>query len=354
MAGGSGTRFWPLSKSSYPKQFIDILGTGETLIQRTYKRFLDICGPENIYVVTNSAYRELVNRQLPGLGSEQVLCEPAGRNTAPCIAYACHKISRNNPRANLVVSPADHYILNEEVFRDVILSALRASENHDRLLTLGITPSRPDTGYGYIRFDKNTSFSDDARLKKVLAFTEKPIVEKALQFLKSGDYLWNSGIFVWSLQSILQALEKHLPDIHRLFLGGARAYFTPAEKTFIEQAYAACRSISIDYGLMEKADNVYVLAADFGWSDVGTWKSLFEVAARDQDNNFIKGDGVMTFKTTNCVVNMPDGKLVVLYSLNNCIVVENDGVLLICDKDQEQNIRMVVEEVKARKGDTYI
>jgi mannose-1-phosphate guanylyltransferase len=354
MAGGSGTRFWPLSKSDFPKQFIDILGTGETLIQRTYRRFLDICRPENIYVVTNSAYKELVNKQLPGLGKDQVLCEPAGRNTGPCIAYACHKINRRNPGASLVVSPADHYILNEEVFRDVILSALRAAEGHDRLLTLGITPSRPDTGYGYIRFDKNTTFSGDARLKKVVAFTEKPVVEKALHFLKSGDYLWNSGIFVWSLQSILQALEKHLPDIHRLFLGGAPAYYTPAEETFIDKAYAGCRSISIDYGLMEKADNVYVLAADFGWSDVGTWKSLFEVAARDQDNNFIKGNDVMTFKTTNCVVNMPDGKLVVLHSLNNCIVVENDGILLICDKDQEQNIRMVVDEVKARKGDKYI
>ena len=343
-----------MSKTSRPKQFIDILGTGKTLIQQTFDRFLKVCPRENIYIVTNDIYKSLVMQQLNGITDNQVLCEPMRRNTAPAIAYAAYKISKLNPNANLVVAPSDHIILKEDVFTNVILSALDAASTNDWLLTLGITPSRPDTGYGYIQFSESRPFESDERIKKVKTFTEKPNLELAKTFLESGDFLWNSGIFVWSLKSILDAFERHLPDVDLTFKEGINMYGTLEEVDFINRTYPVCKNISIDYGVMEKADNVYVLASDFGWSDLGTWGSLFDTRAKDNHNNAIMGDNVMAFDTKNCIVNMPKDKLVVLQGLDDYIVVEDDGILLVCRKTDEQNIREIVNEVKINKGERFV
>jgi mannose-1-phosphate guanylyltransferase len=313
-----------------------------------------VCPRENIFIVTNDIYKELVMQQLEGITENQVLCEPMRRNTAPAIAYAAYKISRKNPEANLVVAPSDHIILKEDIFTNVILSALKASSMHDWLLTLGITPSRPDTGYGYIQFSESKPFAEDERIKKVKTFTEKPNLELAKTFLESGDFLWNSGIFVWSLKSILAAFRQHLPEVDAIFNEGMDAYWTDSETSFVNRSYPVCKNISIDYGVMEKADNVYVLASDFGWSDLGTWGSLFDTRQKDDHNNAIVGNNVMTFGSKNCIVNMPDDKLVVLQGLDDYIVVEDEGILLVCRKPDEQNIRDIVNEVKNSKGDKFV
>jgi len=354
MAGGIGARFWPMSKTSRPKQFIDILGTGKTLIQQTFDRFLEICPKENIYIVTNGIYKDIILEQLPGITDNQVLCEPMRRNTAPAIAYAAYKINEINPKANLVVAPSDHIILKEDTFTDVILSALNAASNNDWLLTLGITPSRPDTGYGYIQFCDDKPYEKDERLKKVKTFTEKPNLELAKTFLESGDFLWNSGIFIWSVKSILAAFDQHLHEVATLFKEGSGIYSTDQEQEFIDQTFSICKNISIDYGVMEKADNVYVLASDFGWSDLGTWGSLFDIRKKDENNNAIVGKNVISFGSKNCIVNMPEEKLVVLQGLDDYIVVEDDGTLLVCRKEDEQHIRDIVNTVKIEKGDKYV
>ena len=354
MAGGIGARFWPMSKTSRPKQFIDILGTGKTLIQQTFDRFLTICPKENIYIVTNERYKDIILEQLPEIKDNQVLCEPMRRNTAPAIAYAAYKINEINPNANLVVAPSDHIILKEDVFTDVILSALNATASNDWLLTLGITPSRPDTGYGYIQFCDDKPYTKDERLRKVKTFTEKPDLELAKTFLESGDFLWNSGIFIWSVKSILAAFDQHLPEVSSLFTEGSGKYGTDQEQEFINQTFSVCKNISIDYGVMEKADNVYVLASDFGWSDLGTWGSLFDIRQKDKDNNAIVGKNVISFGSKNCIVNMPEEKLVVLQGLDDYIVVEDEGTLLVCRKEDEQHIRDIVNTVKIEKGDKYV
>lgn len=356
MAGGIGSRFWPMSRTSHPKQFIDILGTGETLIQQTFKRFEKIIPRENIYVVTNEKYAGLVKEQIPAINDRQIISEPSRRNTAPCIAYACYKINDIDPDANVVVAPSDHIILNEESFTGVISSALNAASKNDWLLTLGITPSRPDTGYGYIQFKDTDAYPEDTRLKKVKTFTEKPALEMAKQFLESGDFLWNSGIFVWSIKSILQSFEIHLPEIKESFEKGAGIYNTDKESEFIQQVYITCKSISIDFGVMEKANNVYVLCSDFGWSDLGTWGSLYENRQKNDAGNAIVGKDVIMYDSHNCIVNMPENKLVVLQGLDDYIVVESGNVLLICRKDDEQQIRNFVNDVrlKIEKGEQYI
>lgn len=354
MAGGIGARFWPMSKTSRPKQFIDILGTGKTLIQQTFDRFLEICPKENIYIVTNGIYKDIILKQLPGITDNQVLCEPMRRNTAPAIAYAAYKINEINPKANLVVAPSDHIILKEDTFTDVILSALNAASNNDWLLTLGITPSRPDTGYGYIQFCDDKPYAKDERLKKVKTFTEKPNLELAKTFIESGDFLWNSGIFIWSVKSILAAFDQHLPEVAALFKEGSGIYGNDQEQEFINRTFSVCKNISIDYGVMEKADNVYVLASDFGWSDLGTWGSLFDIRKKDENNNAIVGKNVISFGSKNCIVNMPKEKLVVLQGLDNYIVVEDDGILLVCRKEDEQHIRDIVNTVKIEKGDRFV
>jgi len=353
MAGGIGARFWPMSRTNCPKQFIDVLGSGETLIQQTYRRLSKVCKSENIFIVTNELYRQIIKEQIPDITERQILCEPARRNTAPCIAYAAHKIHAENPNANIVVSPSDHVILHEEEFSDALLTALDATAKNNWLLTLGITPSRPDTGYGYIQHsdDSETGYEN---IRKVKTFTEKPQLEMAKQFLASGDFLWNSGIFIWSLKSLMTAMKQQLPDIHAIFSEGAEFYFTPQENEFIHKAYSEVRNISIDYGLMEKASNVYVLAADFGWSDLGTWGSLYEARKKDMNGNAIIGNSVMTYDTHNCIVNMPKNKLVVIQGLEDYIVVEDKNMLLIIRKQDEQLIRNIVEDVKERKGENYI
>ncbi len=353
MAGGVGERFWPMSKVDRPKQFIDILGTGKTLIRQTYDRFLRVCHPENIYVVTNEMYRDLVIEQLEGIKGEQVIGEPARKNTAPCIAYAAHKIYNLNPEARMVVAPSDHIILKEDIFCDIISSAMEAAKDNENFYTLGIKPSRPDTGYGYIQYVAGTRFEHSELLRKVKTFTEKPDEELARSFLKSGDFLWNSGIFIWSCKAIISAFDKHQPEISYVFQKASNIYNTPDEKEYIDQVYPACKSISIDYAIMEKADNVYVFISDFGWSDLGTWGSLYDARDKDKNKNAIMGENVMTYETQNCIVNVPEDKLVVLQGLDDYIVSESDNALLICQKSQEQQIRKFVNDIKLFKGEKF-
>jgi len=354
MAGGIGARFWPMSRTGYPKQFIDILGTGETLIQQTFNRFKKICPIENILVVTNEIYDGLVKEQLPGLPENNILLEPAMRNTAPCIAYANYKIKSVNPDACIVVAPSDHLIIKEEEFVRVILEALEAASKNDCLITLGIKPSRPDTGYGYIQYDEAQTSETNNKIRKVKTFTEKPDLELAEKFLASGDFLWNAGIFIWSLKSISKAFENYLEDVDDLFKTGIGKYNTPEEKQFIDDTYTVCRKISIDFGVMEKATNVYVLSADFGWSDLGTWRSLYDIREKDENNNVSSGENVMLYDTQNCIIRMPQDKLVVVQGLDNFIVIEDDNKLLICNKDEEQQIRQFVTDIKVDKGEKFI
>ena len=354
MAGGIGARFWPLSRTAHPKQFIDILGTGTTLIRQTYERFIGICPAQNIFVVTSETHKDLVLQQIPEIPENQILLEPARRNTAPCIAYAANRILAENPDANLVVAPSDHIILKPDVFREKILAGLSAAAENDWLITLGISPSRPDTGYGYIQFNYESGDPRYPGLRKVKTFTEKPNLELAQAFLRSGDFLWNSGIFIWSLKSILKALENHLPDESQLFRTGAGKYGTPEEAAFIRETYTVCRGISIDYGVMEKADNVFVIESDFGWSDLGTWGSLYEMRRKDDRGNSVAGKNVMLYDTSGSIINVPNGKLVVLQGLEDYIVVEDNNMLLICRRKDEQQLRQIVNDVKMEKGEKYI
>jgi len=353
MAGGIGARFWPMSTSTHPKQFIDILGTGETLIQQTYNRFLEICPPENIYVVTSEVYRDQVKEQLPTLDDSQILGEPFRRNTAPCIAYANQKIFKKNPDARIVVAPSDHIILKQDVFKKVISEALDTVGKNDWLMTIGIKPNRPDTGYGYIQYNGEEKAHEISDINKVKTFTEKPDLELAKTFVESGDFLWNAGIFIWSLKSINKAFNTYLPEVNDLFIDGIDAYDTENERDFIEKTYSLCQNISIDYGVMEKAQNVYVYAADLGWSDLGTWGSLFAINDKDENNNAIIGENVMTYKSKDCIINVPDNKLVVVQGLEDYIVVSKDDSLLICKKEDEQMIRNIVNDVKIEKGEQY-
>lgn len=354
MAGGVGARFWPMSRLAHPKQFIDILGTGETLIQKTVKRFEKICHTQNIYVVTNEQYKDLVMEQIPQLSEDQIICEPYRRNTAPCIAYANYKIRNINPNANIVVAPSDHIIHHEDEFLTVVGNALEAASMSESLFTIGITPSRPDTGYGYIQFDENNVMNAEKSIHKVKTFTEKPILEMAVQFLQSGDFLWNSGIFVWNLNAIDKAFREFLPDIYEQFDKGNKLYNTKNEKSFIKKTYEVCKSISIDYGIMEKAQNVYVLASDFGWSDLGTWGSLHDIRQKDENKNAITGKFVKTYDTKNSIISVPKDKLVVIQGLDDYIVVEKDNVLLICKKQDEQMIRQFVNDIQADMGEKYV
>ncbi len=354
MAGGVGARFWPMSRTKTPKQFIDILGDGSTLIQKTFNRFSQICPKENIYIVTNQNYLELVQEQLPEIAEQQIILEPSRRNTAPCIAYANYKIKEINPNAIIVVAPSDHVIFREDVFINVIEIGMKAVEKNDWLLTIGIRPSNPNTGYGYIQYNEDQVYEENSSIYAVKTFTEKPELQMAKKFIESGDFLWNAGIFMWSLNSIQHAFEEFLPEVDQLFKQGQGFYNTPLEADVIKQIYEVCRNISIDFGIMEKARNVRVFAADFGWSDLGTWGSLYDIRSKDENKNSIVGNRVKTYNTTNCIVNMPKNKIVILQGLDNYIVVENDGVLLICKKEDEQLIRQYVTDVQVDFGDKYI
>ncbi len=353
MAGGIGSRFWPMSRTAHPKQFLDILGTGRSLLQQTFDRVLKICPADQIYVVTNESYIDLVKNQLPEISIDQILGEPLRRNTAPCIAYATYKIAISNPNANIMVAPSDHVIADDIAFEKAIVLAMDFTEKNDSLVTLGIHPSRPDTGYGYIQYvDKPVDNSDS--LFKVKTFTEKPNLDMAKFFLSSGDFLWNAGIFVWSLKSIRAAFEKYLPEMHTLFTEGSENFGTKNEAKFIKNTYALCTNISIDYGIMEKADNVFVLPSEFGWSDLGTWGSLYDHTTKDKNDNAIVGKNVMMYDSMNNIVNVPANKLVVLQGLDGYIVVQSDDLLLVCKKEDEQQIKTYVNDVKLNKGDKWV
>ncbi|MFP4059543.1 MAG: mannose-1-phosphate guanylyltransferase [Bacteroidota bacterium] len=355
MAGGVGSRFWPLSRSHKPKQFLDILGTGKTFLQETYERFRQIMPAANILVVTNAIYDHLVKEQIPELDPGNILLEPLRKNTAPCIAYAVYKIKSKTPAANIVVAPSDHLIIKVDEFIEVIKQGLSFVDQNDALLTLGIKPSRPETGYGYIQVNGETENSPHFKnFRKVKTFTEKPDYDQAKMFVELGEFYWNSGIFLWSLSSILDAIEKHLPDVNSLFAEGADKYYTPAEEEYIADVYPRCKNISIDYGIMENADNVHVLCADFGWSDLGTWSSLYEQSPHDQNGNSIRGNNVFAYELDDCLVDMPKDKIVVLQGLKDYVVVESDDMLLVCSKKDEQKIRQYVNDIKIKKGESYI
>lgn len=354
MAGGVGSRFWPMSRTAHPKQFMDILGTGKTLLQQTYSRFLRICPKENIFIVTNDSYVNLVKEQIPGIADSVILSEPMRKNTAPCVAYACYKIGQLNPDGLIVVAPSDHLITKEDTFVKAIKSCYRKAASEDCLVTLGIRPSRPDTGYGYIQYVESEAGETDERIKKVKTFTEKPDLEMAKFFLQSGDFLWNAGIFIWSVKSILKAFDLHSPEMAGLFKDGAAIYNTEKEPAFIAEVYSRCKNISIDYAIMEKASNVYVRSSVIGWSDLGTWGSLYEHIPADDAKNAIVGKNVIAYNSKNCIVNVPKDKLVILQGLNGYIVVESDGILLVCKKEDEQQIKNFVNDVKVTKGEKFV
>jgi mannose-1-phosphate guanylyltransferase len=325
------------------------------LIRQTYERFARIIPDENIFIVTNSDYGKVVKEQVPELNKDNILLEPLRRNTAPCIAYASFKIRQSSPDANMVVAPSDHLIIREELFIDILKQGLDFVNGRDALLTLGIEPSRPETGYGYIQANGDTKIRNQAKnLRKVKTFTEKPDYELARVFYESGEFYWNSGIFFWSLDSILHALENFLPDIYTIFAEGDQHYYKDSEADFIERAYAECKNISIDYGIMEKADNVYVITSDFGWSDLGTWGSLHDQMEKDEKNNSIAGDRVIAYDLQNCLVNIPGEKLVILQGLKDYIIVESGGILLVCRMQDEQKIKNFVNDVKIKYGDDFI
>ncbi|MFT5724768.1 MAG: mannose-1-phosphate guanylyltransferase, partial [Bacteroidia bacterium] len=331
MAGGVGTRFWPVSRVDKPKQFLDILGLGESLLQMTYRRFSKIMPEEHIYIVTNEAYRDLIKAQIPEINNNQILGEPIAKNTAPCIAYACYKIASKDPNSVVVVAPSDHLIMDNDAFYEQVNSGMTFAEKHNALVTLGIKPSRPDTGYGYIQFQEK---EEEPGVHLVKTFLEKPNVELANQFVDSGDFLWNAGIFIWSINAVIAAFDQHLPEMAELFSAESGAYYSTEESKFIERVYPACQNISIDYGIIEKSDNVYVLPSEFGWSDLGTWKSLYDVADKNLDDNVIIGNTVeLSSSTGNLVVSTKD-KLVVLEGVNDLFILDTDDALLICNKDK--------------------
>jgi mannose-1-phosphate guanylyltransferase len=349
MAGGIGSRFWPFSRTKHPKQFHDVLGTGKSLLQQTAERFFTVCPKENIFIVTNKDYSALVKEQLPFLSDDQILGEPVGRNTAPCIAYACYKIKEKNSDAVVIVAPSDHVITKEAEFVETIQTGLNAAAASDILITLGIKPSRPDTGYGYIQYKD----SNDNRLKKVKTFTEKPALDLAKKFLESGDFVWNAGIFIWNIKTIIASFEKFMPEMAETFNEGKKKYWSSGEEAFISTAYSQCKNISIDYGIMEKANDVYVLLSDFGWSDLGTWKSLYDISPKNEDKNVLTGN-IITSETKDCIIKTPADKLVVVHGLKNFIVAEYDGVLMICKKDDEQKVKDFVAQVKDTKDSKFI
>jgi len=353
MAGGVGSRFWPLSRREKPKQFLDILGEGETLLQKTFNRFKATCPVENIFVVTSSDYNDLVIEQL-GIDPSRVLGEPLRRNTAPCIAYGTFRILKENPNAVIAVTPADHLIVKEDEFCEVLKNCYEFASRNDALVTLGIKPDRPETGYGYIQADQKKPVSGYDNLLKVKTFTEKPDLDLAKVFIESGDFFWNSGIFIWNINSILSAFDKHLPDTFSVFDEGRELFGTNQEKSFIGKTYAECRSISIDYGIMEKANNVYVMCTDIGWSDLGTWSSLYEHSKIDNSGNaFVRGD-IFSYDNSGNIFNISPGKVAVIQGLKDYIIVDSNDVLLIVKKEDEQNIKQYLDDVKKSTKEKFL
>lgn len=349
MAGGSGTRFWPYSRDNHPKQFLDVLGTGRTLLQMTFDRFNQVTTADKIWVVSNEKYGSLIEEQLPELESHQILLETEKRNTAPCIAYAGYKIMKKDPEAVLVVSPADHVVFKESTFEKVINTSVEAAEADEKLITIGIRPNRPETGYGYIQYISGT----EEPVKKVKTFTEKPEASLAAKFLESGDFLWNSGIFVWSINAIIKAFEKYEEEIASIFAGGLNAYYTAEEQSFVKKAYSHCKNISIDYAIMEKAENVYVVPGDFGWSDLGSWNALHEIKEKDSNENVIDGSA-MTYEARDNYIKTQKDKVTVVQGVEGMLIADFDDVLLICQKEDSAIFRNFITDVKAEKGEKYI
>jgi len=353
MAGGVGSRFWPVSTKKFPKQFHDMLGKGDSLLQRTFKRLSNLIPEENILIATNADYKELVLEQLPTISEQQLLLEPAMRNTAPCILYAALKIQKKDPNAVMIVAPSDHWIDDEERFIKNIETAFKACTKNDILMTLGIQPNVANTGYGYIKFSSQGLVNNN-KIKKVENFTEKPDLETATHFIESGNYVWNAGIFIWSVKSITFAFTQYLPEMNTIFCEGYHAYNTNFEDNFIANNYEKAENISIDYGIMQKADNIYTLPVDFGWNDLGTWSSLYEKLDKDNSNNAVVNAKTMFNDSSNNMVSTTKNKHVIIQGLNDFIVVEKDNVLLICPKKNEQKIKQIVVEVKQKFGDDLV
>jgi mannose-1-phosphate guanylyltransferase len=348
MAGGIGSRFWPYSRNKRPKQFLDILGTGRTLLQMTYDRFLELSDKSKFYVVTNKKYHALVREQLPDVPEHQILKEPLRRNTATCVAYATYKISLKSPNGKIIVTPSDQLIVQEGNFREKIKSAVKAAEKEDHLITIGIQPNRPETGFGYIQYHENPNGLE----KKVKTFTEKPNLKLAKAFLESGDFVWNSGIFVWKIPSILKAFERYMPELAEIFEEREVFLNTPKEDEFIKKAYSQVKSISVDYGIMEKSDEVYVILGDFGWSDLGSWRSLYENQSKDANNNVVEANALL-YDTKDCFIKVSPQKLVVVQGLSNYLINETENVILICKLDSENKFREFVSDAK-EKGEDFV
>ena len=350
MAGGRGERFWPKSRGNYPKQFLSLTKDGETMIQKTVKRLLPMVAMDDVFVVTNVSYAALVKEQLPQLPEENILLEPCARNTAPCIAWASYHIQALNPNANIVVAPSDHLILKEDEFAQCVNRGLDFVSKYPALLTLGIKPNRPETGYGYIQIGEDA----EDNIKTVKTFTEKPNLEFAKMFVESGEFFWNSGIFIWNVQTIIKAFQRFLPDISNRFEENIKVFNTPEEKHFIDENFAACPSISIDFGIMEKASNVFVLCAEFGWSDLGSWSALYDHSPKNKDENVTQNCKALLYNTTGSVIAVKGEKLVVVEGLHDYIIAEADNVLLICPKSEEQKIKQFVTDAKMAYDDSFI
>ena len=351
MAGGIGSRFWPMSRTAYPKQFLDILNSGKTLIQWTFERYASFIPKENIFIITSEEYTDIVAEQLKDLPVENILAEPSKKNTAPCVAYIAFKLLQKNPKASMIVAPSDHMILDGETFKNIALKALDFVEKSSSLVTLGIKPTYPNTGYGYIQYDTEVIEED---IFKVKTFTEKPDLELAKTFLLSGDFLWNAGIFIWKAKDVIDEFEAQQPEMFELFENEKASFNTSAEKDAIGRIYPLCTNISIDFAIMENAKSVCVIPSSFGWSDLGTWNSAYENLDKDYLGNAVASDSTIVIDATKCMVSAPPGKVLVLQGLDDFIIVDTKDALLICKKDKEQAIKEYVAEVKRSKGDKYL
>lgn len=350
MAGGVGSRFWPLSREDKPKQFIDLFGTGKSFLRQTYERFAPMVKDENFIVVTSERYKDLVLEQIPEIKPKQVLCEPVRRNTAPCIAYAAYRIGAMDKDATMIVTPSDHLVTNNQKFETIIKSTIESVEGNDSLMTIGLKPSRPETAYGYIQVDSMDIKEGD--IFKVKTFTEKPDLELAKVFVECGEFFWNSGIFVWSVEAIKKALKANIPDVNNLFMRGEGVYNTDKEQVYVNSVFSRCENISIDYGVMEKAENVNMICADFGWSDMGSWNSHYEHTEHDENGN--SKSNTMLYDCKDCVIKAPDNKLVVALGLENYIIVDSEDVVMVIPREKEQEIRNYVDDIRAKGGEEYL
>jgi mannose-1-phosphate guanylyltransferase len=345
MAGGVGSRFWPMSTKERPKQFIDVLGVGKTFLQLTVERFGNLVRSENIWVVTNKNYADIVAAQLPAIPRDHILCEPCRRNTAPCIAYVSWRIKSKDPKANIVVTPSDHIVMNTAEFQRVIQEAMKFTCDTDAIVTLGMKPTRPETGYGYIQADLNTRSLRNKEIYRVDSFREKPDLETAKQYIQKSNYFWNAGIFIWNVNTIVNAFRMYEPSLAKIFESMLPIYGTPEEQAIIDERFPECENISVDYAIMEKAEEIFVCPADFGWSDLGTWGSLLQQSHKDLYGNACIGEGISLFETHHCIIHTTQEKKVVVQGLDGYIVAENNDTLLICKLSEEQRIKQFSGEI---------